>query len=1132
MYKRRFWLVAAILAAFLWAVPLAAQTETGQITGTVLDPTGAAVPNAKVTLKSTTTGYSRTALTSESGVYVFPNLLPGTYELTVQASGFSVMWQQATLPIGTRLRVDFRLEVGQTQTIVEVTETASLVSTATQTLGQVVTTRQVLDLPTATRNPYNFVVTAGNVSEDDPSGRGAGVAINGLRAASTNILLDGAANNDEFTATIGQQVPVDAVQEYSILTNNFTAEFGRAAGGIVNVATKSGTNAFHGTLYEFNRISRLASNSFDSNANGINKPVFTRNQWGYSIGGPVKKDKLFFFQNTEWLRIRSAATRFVWVPTPELIAGSAPPTKNFFSSYGQLRPNLIKLQTFSRSDLVARGFDPCARATVGGPCESLSQSLPLFTRYSYNVPSDSGGGPPENAYYLVGRVDYNFTEKTQLYGRYAFQNEVQQLGVVSNSPYQGFDSGNSQKNASVLVSVVHIFSPSWITQSKVDFNRFNNLEPLGERPVVPTLYFLPTTTTSFLGTSVALPGYLPYTPGNGIPFGGPQNFLQFYEDVSHTRGTHQFRFGGSYTYLRDNRTFGVYQEAVESLGTRFGAGMDNFLRGELNRFQAAVDPQGKYPCGTTVTADCTVTLPVGPPSFSRSNRYNEFALYVQDSWKIRPRLTLNLGLRWEYFGVQHNKNPKLDSNYYDAGSGSIFQQVRNGNVFIAPSSPRGVLWGKDLNNFAPRLGFAWDVFGDGKTSLRGGYGIGYERNFGNVTFNVIQNPPNYAVIALQAGIDLPVIPISTDNAGPLAGSKGSTALPPVSLRNVKDDIRTAYAHFWSASIEREVMKNLFAALEYSGSKGVNLYSIENVNMAGAGNVFLGDPCAKGSSPGDPGTCTARLRTTQYTNINRRGNGGFSNYNALNVRVEIRNVRSSGLTLRFNHIWSHAIDNLSSTFSENSNNANLGLLDPFSPRLDRGDAEFDNRHRLAVSGVWDIPAGRNSNGLRRQLLSGWQLAPILTARTGSPFSLFDASNVYAWAVPRAMFNGSIPRSGPDSPPPASTPNSFKYIIIPRDKVDSSFVNPITNTSEFGPFPRKMSGRNAFRGPGAWNLDLGAYKRFRITERQSLQCRFEAYNVFNHANLGIVGSDNDVSIIEFVSAKRSGRRNVQLALKYIF
>jgi len=1132
MRKVIFYWVLTLLLAQGGSLCLMAQTETGQITGTVTDATGAVMPNAKVTVKAVATQAVRITLTAAAGNYTVTNVLPGVYEVTVEAPGFAKATKHAQVAVGARVGLDLKMEVGLATTVVEVSgEAGVLVNTETQTIGQVMNTQRVVELPTLTRNIYALVATMGTVSEDDPSLRGAGYAINGMRAASTNILLDGAANNDEFVGAYGQRVPLDSVQEFSVLTNNFTAEYGRASGGVVNVVTKSGSNGLHGTLYEFNRVSALASNSFENNANEIDKSVFTRNQFGYSVGGPVKKDKLFFFQSTEWTRIRSSATRFAMVPTQQLIGLSAAATKNFFSKYGTLRPEATALQTFTRQDLTNRKVDPCGGATTG-PCGLLPMNTPMFNKVAYSVPEDAGGGTPTNTYQLVGRIDFNKSEKTQIYGRYALENQFDLEGTNGNSAYAGYDSINKNINNSMLLSMVHSFTPSFVSQSKIVFNRLNNIQPLGKNPPSPTLYFNETVGTTLLGTYIELPGYLPRSPGSAIPFGGPQNFIQLYEDLSKVRGRHTVRFGGVYVHIRDNRTFGAYMEPVAALGTNINrAAMDNFLTGYLRSFRAAINPQGKYPCAdpNKPTADCMLTLPVGQPSFSRSNRYHELAYYIQDSWKAGQRLTVNLGLRWEYFGVQHNKNPKLDSNYYDGTGATVFERIRNGKIMLAPDSPVGGLWGKDYRDYAPRVGFAYDLFGNGKSSIRGGYGIGYERNFGNVTFNVIQNPPNYAVIALTAGVDVPTIPIPTDLAGPLAGTSGSKAFPKTSMRNVDANIKTAYAHLWSLSFEHEMNNRTFMGVDYSGSKGSRLYSIENPNMIGAGNFYLGDPCTPGTE-GDPGTCTNRLQDKWVTGINRRGGNGFSTYNAVNFRVEIRNWAKAGLNLRTNYTIAHSIDNLSSTFSESGNNQNLGVMNPFEPELDRGDSEFDNRHRIAISGTWDVPFAKDMRGVARQVLDGWTLAPIVTARTGSPFTIYDWTYGYN-AAPRLTEKNPIPRSGSGNPKPGSEPNNFIYIDLPASAIQSWF-NPKTGLADFGPYPSNMTKRDAFRGPGAWSWDMGIYKNFKLTETKRLQFRGEMYNMYNHANLYLISGSNDVYANSYIPAERRGNRNVQLALKFIF
>jgi len=1108
--------LAALVVVLLLGSSLVAQQETGRITGTVKDQSGAVVPSAAITVRNVATNAPRTTTTSGDGSYVVTNLQPATYEVSVVMTGFNTAKKQISVTVGGTVNADFSLTVGAAPTTVVVSDTAMQVNVESQTIANVISTKQILELPTLTRNPYDLVAIAGNASPGDPrdSTRGTGYALNGQRSASTNILLDGSDNNDTFTATVGQSVPLDSVQEFSVVSSSFTAEYGRASGGVVNVATKSGTNQFHGSAYEFNRVSKLASNGFDNNAQGIDRGIFARNQFGFSVGGPAIKDKLFFFNNTEWFRVRSASTLTALVPTSQLIAAAAPATQNFFSAFGTLKvqPNGI---------IYTKNMIPnLCNAT--GPCANLAGTTPVWATVNYPVPADAGGGNPQNQYQSVSRVDYNLSDKTTIYGRYALQNLNYFVGTNANSPYQGFDSGESIRNNNMLLSVTHTFSPRLVSQSKIVFNRLNDLQPLGDNPASPSLYLAASNTVSkILGRNVALPGYLPYTPGSAIPFGGPQNLGQLYEDLSWVKGSHTLRFGGNYIYLRDNRAFGAYQEAVEQLGSSLKQGMDNFLNGQLSSFQAAVYPQGKFPGDT-------VTLPVGPPDFTRSNRYSDFAFYGQDSWRVKPRFTLNLGLRWEYFGVQHNKDPLKDSNFY-LGSGATFdEQIKNGKVLLAPKSPNGGLWAKDLNNFAPRVGFAWDLTGTGKTSLRAGYGISYERNFGNVTFNVIQNPPNYAVLQLGPADVGGSLPVTNNNAGPLAGSVGTKVLPKVSLRAVNENIKAAYAHFWSLALEHEIAKNTVVSLEYTASKGVGLYSIDRANLPGSGDVNFH---MTGFSYENP----------QYAVINYRTADGFSNYHAMVAEIRSQDLFHQGLQLGFNWTWSHTIDNLSTTFSEDNNSFNLGVLDPKNPNLDKGNADFDVRHRVALSGIWSLPYARKTTGFVNQVLDGWNVVPIITAHTGTPFTIFDCTNGYYMCNRMIVVNGaSLSLTGSGNPTAiAGLPNQFKFIDLTSQAAgtgDNAYYNTISGTADFGPYPSNMSRRNSFWGPGNWNVIMGLYKNFKLKkEGLSLQFRAEAYNLFNHANLYADTASADISGTDYIPALKGAageRRNIQFALKFIF
>lgn len=1100
-----FCLLAA--AAAIWA-----QAESGQVTGTVTDPTGAVVANAGVKAVNSQTGAERTSATNSAGIYVIPNLPAGSYTLTVTASGFSTVKQQIALSVGAKVGADIKLEVGTTSTTVEVSAAAVQVNTETQSLTSLVDNQSVTELPTVSRNPYDFVATVPNVSNADPSGRGVGFAINGERAAGTNVLLDGVANNDEFTAEVGQQVPLDSVQEYSVTTSDFTAEVGRASAGVVNVITKTGTNTFHGTAYEFNRVSALASNSFFDNANGIAKGIYDRNEFGYSLGGPIKKNKLFFFQNTEWLRIRSSAPQTALVPTAQFIAASAPATQAFFAMYGGHRSDLATINTFTNAQL-------------GDPVASLPGSLPMFNEVTYNTAADAGGGNPQNTYDIVGNVDYNLSDKTQLSFKYALFNESDFLGVVDTSPYAGYETGQTNKDNHLTISGTHTFSPTLVSQTRLSFNRLTNVQPLGTAPVGPTLYMSPNGPISLEGQSVAFPGYSPYTPGNSIPFGGPQNFGVVTEDVSKVKGSHNIRFGGQFTYIQDDRTFGAYEEAVEGLGTSATKALNNFVAGDLYSFTAAIYPQGKLP-------GQTLTLPVGPPNFSRSNRYKEDALYVQDSWKAARRLTINLGVRWEFYGVQHNDIASLDSNYYP-GTGGLQSPagIAAGVVDTVPNSPNGRLWNPDYKDFAPRLGLAWDIFGDGKTSFRAGYGIGYERNFGNVTFNVFENPPNYAVLDVVAGTaGFATVPITTANAGPLAGSSGTAVLPPAELRAVDPNIKTAYANNYSAALEHSFGSSMIASVSYSGSAGERLYSINYDNLVGMGNAYNNVPCTPGTF-GNPGTCIARINP-QYGSINGRENGGISNYNSLILRLITKNLWKTGITLDANYTLSHAIDNLSDTFSSSGNAYVLGFQNPFAPLGDRGNAEFDIRNRLAISGIWAVPIFKGSS-MTDKLLGGWEFAPIFTAETGAPFSIYDCSNGYNFCE-RAEANGALPTSGSVGAATPGVPDNYTYYNFPAalESAVGQWYNPKTGISDYGPYPSNQLARDAFYGPGSWNINLGLYKNTRFTEKTTLQLRLEMYNLVNHANFMLNSGDVDVSSYSFVDGYFNGNRNIQLGAKVIF
>jgi hypothetical protein len=436
---RSFLMMAMVLgfAGFAWP-----QAETGQINGTVIDPSGGVVSNVTVTIRNTGTGAVRLETSDSKGYYAATNLQPAEYVVTVEVTGFQKQQKAVTLAVGGTIGLNFTLTLGSSSTTVEVNAAAaSDINTETPTISTNITQEMVTELPSLTRDPYDFVVAAGSVNQGGSMGRGVNVSINGQRDADTNVLLDGAANNDEFDGTVGQAVPLDSVQEFSVMTTNWSAQYGRATSGVVNLVTKSGSNDFHGTLYEFNRVSALASNGYLNDAIGLPKPVYVRNDFGGSVGGPIKKEKLFFFANPEWNRTRSSANQTGLIVDPAFILASDNNTSTTFAAAPPVGSNVKLGPSFTATQLGVSTTPICPSAPSTVAC--YSANAPLMDYYTYQAPGDSGAGAPTNWYNIVGRIDYNYSDHTSLYVRYGIQNEDDFAGFVGTSPYEGYNSGHS-----------------------------------------------------------------------------------------------------------------------------------------------------------------------------------------------------------------------------------------------------------------------------------------------------------------------------------------------------------------------------------------------------------------------------------------------------------------------------------------------------------------------------------------------------------------------------------------------------------------------------------------------------------------------------------------------------------------
>lgn len=1143
---RRYGVPALIIAAGAGASAAHAQVDAGRVVGQITDPTGAVIPGAQIILHSKGTGTDRTVTANDSGEYQIPAVPAGDYTASVTVTGFSKSEQAFTVTVGGSSNVNFKLSTSASSTTIEVQGSSESVqvNTTNAEISQVITPKQVIDLPSLTRNPYDFVSLSGNVSSDpggstSGTGGGIGASLSGQRAAGTEILLDGVENEDNYAAAVGQNIPLDSVQEYRVITNGFDAQYGRASGGIVNLISKSGSNQFHGSLYEYNRISALASNTYYEDATGQAPDHFTRNQFGYSVGGRIVKDKLFFFSNTEWNRIRSTGQQTFEIPSASFLAASAPATQAFFNAYGAV--------------------DTATRLGALVPVAGFAQApLQVATKVAS---IDAGAGVPQNLWTALNRFDYTVNPKISMYFRAGNSSETDFPGTNSLSPYAGFDTGVTIFNQSYLYNLNVQITQNLLSNSKVSFNRLNQNQPLNGA-ATPTLYLNEANTASVdsaTGLNIVFPGYLPTSPGNAIPFGGPGNVYQFQENMTWIKGAHTVTFGGEFFQLRDNRTYGAYEGAVEQVarnGTAYGTALQALQAGNLYSFQVAIDPQGKFPCTANAdgslnqTPGCTITYPATAPNFTRENTFNDGSWYVQDSYKVSPRVNLTYGLRWDYYGVQHNHDPNLESNFYFGNGASLPEQVATGQVLTTPNSPTHGLVAQDFTNYSPRLGAAWDVLGDGKWSVRAGFGMSYERNFGNVTYNVIQNPPNYAGITLTSGAGNQY-QIYTPNFGPFAASSGSTAfLPTASLRALDPHMPTAYTENYSFSVQHQLTPTDLISLEYSGAHGVHQYAIAGFNGIGYGSAL-------GSTDPDAYGVNLNRLNHQYGGINQRLANGASNYNGLNVRYETQNFRHYGVSLSVNYTFAHALDNLSSTFSSSSNNFNLGYLNPYQPRLDWGNADYDVRHRVAIGGTYEPNFLEfRSNRIAHTLLGGLEFAPIATARTGTPFTIYDCTNGIN-ACPRVSPAADLQYHGHVGS--YNGGNAFNYLNLPVDT-----VNPFLNSEGYSDFSDNLTGpqfagvgRNQFYGPNNVTFDMGVYKNFHLgpEDRYTVQLRAEFYNILNHSNdYPVLGSADYAELVTPATATSAAvpgnvnvehgtpgggspssadeRRNTQLAIRFQF
>ncbi|MCX6633845.1 MAG: TonB-dependent receptor [Acidobacteria bacterium] len=1075
------------LAVVLWVFALSAFGDvTGTITGVVTDQSGAVIPNVPVTATNTGTNAVFQTTSNDLGVFTIGNLPVGVYNLSAATGGFKKFEaRDIRLQVNEIARVDVPMTVGETAESVTVTGAAVNVDTTTATLKTVMDQKRIEDLPLNGRDPTQLMRLVAGVQIDMRSSVTSGttypgvqgVSVNGGRANSTNYVLDGAQNNDHYTAAPNPMPNPDALQEFSVQTNNFSAEFGRQGGGLVNAVTKSGTNEAHGVLFEYlrnkavNAANRFAPIVKDKNGRDVKlDDGLKRNQYGFTLGGPVilpkiysGKDKSFFFFSYQGQRLRrTPSSTSVVVPTAAQKRGDfsalLPKALNNPFGGGVYPGNQIPLTQFNPvSKTIADSFIP--------------------TPASGNMISYSTAANYDDDQVLI-RGDHQLTSKNRISTR-VWKSWALQPGVLDPANYLSVQNARTWSNYSATITDTHVFSPTVINTFLFGLNHTNG--PLS--PIYP-----PKSLTD-LGVKMyndKMPQYHLTVSGyfGTLNTGDTNDFFrdeyQFNNTLRWSKGRHQLTFGGEGGYgigdvvnnYRANGQFGWNSSAPFT-----GDALADFFVGKFATFVQGI---GEY----------------------RNTRFNIVALYADDAWKVNRRLTLNLGLRWDPFFPYTEELGKL----------SAWRPGQQSTRY--PNAPRGVLYPGDpglpdggynnaWTNFAPRVGFAYDVFGDGKTSIRGGYGIFYDRiNTLQANSAATQGPFGTLVSLTGNARNSFTDPYAGDvNPFPAPLNPPSTVkfvLPHVAFL-FEEHMRNGYMQSFNLTLEREFASRFIGRMAYAGSKGTRLFGARQLNPA---TYQVGATTA---------TTNQRrpLASLGYGGITLVEPTGNSTFHSLQLTLERRFTK--GFSLLANYMWSKSIDD----GSENKGNS-VSHSNPYNNGFDKGPSAYDHTHVFTASGLWAIPV-HFDNKLVNALVGGWNLTGITTLQSGNTFTVGSGVDNSRTGV------------GGDRADLIGNP----YISGSRNRND--LIAQYLSKAAFAPNPLGTfgnQGRNRFRGPGLANVDLGLHKNFRITERVNTQFRFEAFNSFNKVNLSSPNSgQNSVNFMRITSTI-GDPRILQFALRLSF
>jgi hypothetical protein len=1104
------------VVTLLASLNVAAQQITGSIRGTVVDPSSAIVQAASVTAKQIETGLTRNAVTDRQGEYVLVELPIGHYQLEVRAKGFQQYLQQGiSLDVNESAIVAIHLKLGAETQLVDVSADAALVQSTVSSLGQTVMEHEILDLPLDGRNfsqlgtlqPGVVPLTPGLLEAGGPARQNQAYAVDGQRPESNNFMIDGADNVSAVDGGFVLKPPIDAIAEFKILSHNANAEFGRNTGSTTNIVTRSGSNSFHGAAWEFLRNDAMDSSDYFTRSI---QPL-KQNQFGATFGGPILKDKTFFFGYYEGFRNRQGETVPATVPSVAERQGNFAEEctdlsgASFNSSTG-LCSNPQGQLTFFGTPV------PFNQMTLFTPIDPIATNvLPFFP-----MPNQGANGfiatqtLIENNDQFGVRLDHYLSRVDTLNFRYMYSSgpTTDPLSPVgANVP--GFPVGEDDRGQNFVAQDTHIFSSNTIAVGRFSYlrNKFLLDEHLNhESPTDLGFQYTPTLPSAAGPPFIQVGGYASV----GDPITGPRNTFQNTFDVSGSlswiHGRHDFKFGGGYRRDQINALQGIASNGFFVFANfPYSDGFASFLSGN------------------------PVVFLQGGGNFDREIRDRALDAYAQDDYKVNSRLTLNIGLRYELpFPATENNN---QVNLFVPGAQSK----------VLPNAPAGLLYPGDpgvpagliptqKTAFAPRFGLAWDPRGDTRTVISAAYGIFYEPYYtgeGGPLQDPVSSPPYLKTQQISFPVNSFANPFYTPNPF-------SQAFPePMTLLVVARNLHLPYAQDWNLNIQRSFGEDWLLQVGYVGTTGVRLPRFIEGNPA----VFIpgvdgsGNPLSNENNVNQrrmySGCTLAQPNNCVYSSVGEIAGVANSSYNAL--EASLRKRFGHGLSFLASYTWSHSIDDVSSfnitgSASQPVAGENDLAQNPFNLAAERGPSMFDARHRLVLSYQWSIPFLQRSSAWYGKVFGNWQLNGILTAMSGTPFTVFDSNDV--------SLQGQAPEiSGFSSNRPnvVGNPNSGLRTVAEwfnTGAFQQLQPDPLGRFEVFGD-----EGRNAVLGPRYVNWDASAFKNIRLTESKELQFRGELFNVLNHTNFRLPVSDIESPTFGQIQSDVSPRV-IQVALKFLF